>query len=140
MKSKWRRVLLGTFIGYIILFCVPVFPGVKTYRAVDSVSKSSESINEFLKNKVSNNDFEVESHDLYAVKSGRLFLLCQSTRSAVVMVTFVSFTRWNEQTIEAFRRDHPELESSWPEPSRKDGGVPWLTAQQEASEGRACIL
>ena len=121
------KVLTIAAVGVLVLFYVPFFPGVRTYRDVGSPPELPLDYRA-MKHRfvVSDTDPAVDAHGLYAIYDERLYLSCQSTRYAVILTTFVSFTEWNASSIGDFRRDHPDLERFWPDPSRLDGGVAWV--------------
>jgi hypothetical protein len=39
---------------------------------------------------------------------------------------YVSFTKWKQEKLYQFRREHPELEKYWVDPSKPNGGVAWI--------------
>lgn len=61
----------------------------------------------------------------YFVENGELYLRNRTTQYALLLVTINSRGISSESDIQSFRRDHPELESYWPEPEKQDGGVAW---------------
>lgn len=62
----------------------------------------------------------------HVVDNGKLYLRVQTTRPTAFLVTWVGGDRWDLARVKQFRRDHPELESYWPDPNREDGGLTWL--------------
>ena len=136
MPRQVRRALV-TISGIALLIVaafIPVFPGAVTYRSVLDAPQST-SVRSLL---VSSHETGVETHDLYALHEGVLHLRCQSTRSAVVLVTGVSFTYWPLSTLADFRAENPNLERYWPDPAAPNAGVAWAPTSAENDHGRAC--
>jgi len=61
----------------------------------------------------------------YFIQDGELFLRTQTTRYALLLVTYVNPGFRTSNDVQAFRKRHPELEGYWPRLDLPDGGVPW---------------
>lgn len=110
-------IALGIMVvTYIVLFTIPVGPRTIIYESVAEQGPMDHDV------------VVVEDNPRgdYLVRDNKLYLRTQETRGALVLVTFVSQTRWTAQKIQELRRAHPELEPYWPEPQAPDGGVQWV--------------
>ena len=132
------KLVLAAIVALVFLFCIPETPAGRAYRDAASPAKLSGDALMTPGLVIDYTDPGVEAHPLFAIRNGRLYLECQSTRHALVLTTFVSFTEWTASSIVAFRRTHPELEGLWPNSSRPDGGVAWLRPQGSRGRGDTC--
>ena len=62
----------------------------------------------------------------HLVRDGKLYLNVQVARPSAILWTTGSSGDWDAAKVSRFRRDHPELESYWPDPEQAGAGVRWL--------------
>ncbi|HSI82199.1 MAG: hypothetical protein ACAI35_16135, partial [Candidatus Methylacidiphilales bacterium] len=62
----------------------------------------------------------------YLVKDGRLYLRYMVRTNSILLPIGFFYLTWTPESVESLRKAHPELESMWPDPSARNGGVPWI--------------
>jgi hypothetical protein len=80
----------------IALSFIPVFPGVATYEAVGPARGQK------ITQRVGSQKF--------ILKDGRLYLLRNETRHALVLVTYFRKVTWGEKELDELRKHHAELD------------------------------
>jgi len=67
----------------------------------------------------------------YILHHGRLYLETVRLREGWLAdwVSYRVLTTWTADDIARLRRAHPELETKWPDPSLRNGGVEWVTQE-----------
>ena len=123
--KRTTAILLGILLLlliYVGAVSVPMPGGVATYTPVSAQPSGYLHIVTNMVHRIAPWFGEAPS---YFVEDGELYLRNQTTRHALVLVTFVSPGINSRADIEAFRREHPALEHYWPEPDEPDGGVAW---------------
>ncbi|MCU7835370.1 MAG: hypothetical protein KZQ83_08955 [gamma proteobacterium symbiont of Taylorina sp.] len=65
----------------------------------------------FAKDKISQSGTSCEKN--YLIKEEKLYLLVQSTKQALFLVTSVKYQDWNAEKLKIFKEEHPELFNYW---------------------------
>lgn len=114
---KGAAILWGCAIGFVLvlmfltLFWFPAGPWVSIYCPADSDVKMWP----LGKRNLTNTASRFSKGPDHIVRDGRLYLRVQSTRPAFVLVTFVDHVQWDRERMMAYRSQHPETQTLWPD-------------------------
>ncbi len=124
-QMKKLIIFLGipTFV-LIILFMIPFRPKSVLFRSVTEQDRMDDDV-------VFTSQLDGWPRGEYVVHNKKLYLNTQETQGALVLTTFVSFTKWTPDKIQKFRKAHPELEQYWPAPESPAGGVKWAQKDRQ---------
>ncbi len=118
-----RRMMLIAALAVVSLVALTILPiGHRTaaYRAADSVSDTRDDL-------IVLNVPRFSDPPLFRIENGRLYLLIQDLRHALLITTMAgSGPGWTNEALTRFRAEHPELEAHWPKPQQPDAGVVWV--------------
>ncbi|NQD38704.1 hypothetical protein HPT27_16900 [Permianibacter sp. IMCC34836] len=118
MKAKFTYITMLSLLLVSLTF-VPIGREVEVYRAV--LSPTSLKIGEHVVTRQA--DDAVSTTD-FLIQDGKLYLKFQSVRSSLLMVTYVTDVKWNQERVKTIRNEHPELEALW---DKGTSGVYWVT-------------
>lgn len=120
--TKAQKYILILLVAGVACFIVPLPGGRATYTSV--LAEISGPLH-VVTNQVHRPAPWLRAAPEFFVKDGELYLCNQTTRRALILVTFVSPGIRDRADIEEFRKKHPDLEEYWPDPSQSDGGAAW---------------
>ena len=126
-RRRFYLIVLIVFVpvSYLALTMLPIGPRTATYLAADGAPEPP--IGSLSRHIMIVDVPRFSTPPLFRLENGRLFLLIQDHRHALVLTTMSgSEPRWTSETLKVFRAEHPGLEIHWPKPEQADAGVVWL--------------
>ncbi len=105
-------------VGVLLLF-IPMSRENALFACVSNPNKHADTL--------SSHDLPGKPNGEFLVNNNKLYLKVQGTRSAVVLVTGVSFYDWSSGKLAKFRADHPELEQYYPDRTKPNAGIAWVS-------------
>jgi hypothetical protein len=127
-RRRWWR--WGLLAALPLLVFAPMPPASVMYKSVLATERFGRHFCDATgchsPELVSEKDVEGRVEKSFAIHRGQLFLRFQRTWASSLLVTWVDFDEWTPERVEELRRAHSELETYWPEPGLKDGGLRWV--------------
>jgi hypothetical protein len=119
---KYIKLFLPLLLIFLILFFVPFISPSSLYCPV------SDPVDHWMGSNlcITNKELGLKSIPEFIIYNNKLYLKVQTTRYALILITYTSFKDWDENKIIELRKKNPELERYWPDVQKSNAGIQWI--------------